>query len=457
MYQLSSSSRAVVLLSSRTTIRRCLATAERARSYLDAWVGFSSKGTAPDAQQRLNGKTQNIPPLLLSGSSYLIPTLRIERNDTPQSISTRIAMALEDSYPPTTGLVKSMLRGKETALGRWQAPIILDLQALVPDGSPHYSPPQRGLLVDLVKALGNYGIRVVGVTNTPPILEDEAAQQLALPSFMSKGRVLDRHSTASKFLVEDVVKMILTKTKETAVNEMMDPEVNNKLASDENVSHVRTELEGNDAPLNGAAPLADKSDHEDATMTLPTPGRGTHEASDAPLNEAITLTNKSDDGGMSMLPTLEGGTHGKRDAPLNGATTLAGKSGDKGDNSTLSFQTPEEGTHVYHGSVRSGQQVAAKQNQSLIIIGSVNSGGEVLSDRDIFVFGKLRGRALAGLASENGSARIFSTSFDPELICIGDTFTTVDAVTELGLHRPGEAAMVYLDSRRELVFEPIPL
>lgn len=313
-----------------------------------------------------------------------------------------------------------MLRSKETAAGRWQAPIILDLHALVPDGSPHYSPPQRGLLVDLVKALGEYGIRVVGVTNNPPILEEEAVQQLGLPSFMSKGRVLDRQSTTLKFRVEDVVKMVLTKTEETAVIEMMDPEVFNTLAADDNVSHVTTKLEQNEAPLNGAATLADKSD-DDATSTLPTP---------------------------------KGDIHGETDASLTGAATLADKSD---DDATSTLLTPEGVTHVYHGSVRSGQQVAAKQNQSLIIIGSVNSGGEVLSDRDIFVFGKLRGRALAGLASANGSARIFSTSFDPELICIGDTFTTVDAVTELGLHRPGEAAMVSLDSRRELVFEPIPL
>jgi septum formation inhibitor MinC len=274
-----------------------------------------------------------------------------------------------------------------------------------------------------VKALGEYGIRVVGVTNTPPILEDEAVQQLGLPSFMSKGRVLDRQSTTLKFRVEDVVKVIVTKTEETAANEMINPEVYNTPASDDNVSHVTIELEHNDAPLNGASTWADKSG-DDATSTLPTP---------------------------------EGGTHGERDAPLNGPTTLPDKSDDKDDDATSVFPTPEGGTHVYHGSVRSGQQVAAKQNQSLIIIGSVNSGGEVLSDRDIFVFGKLRGRALAGLASANGSARIFSTSFDPELICIGDTFTTVDAVTELGLHRPGEAAMVSLDSRRELAFEHIPL
>jgi septum formation inhibitor MinC len=59
---------------------------------------------------------------------------------------------------------------------------------------------------------------------------------------------------------------------------------------------------------------------------------------------------------------------------------------------------------------------------------------------------------------EDETARIFATSFDPELICIGDTFTTVDTVSELGLDKPGEAAMVTLDSKnRELIFQHIPL
>jgi septum formation inhibitor MinC len=362
--------------------------------------------------------------LLLTGSSYLIPTLRIERNDTPQSISTRIALALEDTHPPSIGLVKSMLQGKETATGTWHAPIILDLHALVPDGSPHYTPPQHGLLLGVVKALGDYGIRVVGVTNTPPILEEEAVQQLGLPSFMSKGRVLDRQS--AKFHIEDVVKMILAKTEETAVIEMANPEMDFDPDSDNNSSSFKTESEKKDPkgasnnPVNGSSALgADNADDKDGKT-------------------------------MSSLSILDGDT----------PPSVADKSDDdddKDDYTISSLPSPEGGTDVYHGSVRSGQQVVAKQNQSLIIIGSVNSGGEVLSDRDIFVFGKLRGRALAGLACANASARIFSTSFDPELICIGDTFTTVNAVTELGLHRPGEAAMVSLDSCRELVFEHIPL
>ena len=341
-------------------------------------------------------------PLLLSGSSYLIPTLRIERTDTPESISDRIRAALEDSQIPNTGIVKSMLRGKATASGvsRWKAPVILDMSALGPDGSPHYAraPPQRGLLNHLVRVLGQYDIQVVGVTNSPPILEEEAVEKLGLPSFLSKARVLDRQSATSKVKIEDVVKMLLIKSKEE--NSMEEEEHICIAVSTEQVSEEMSE-----------APKEVKQDE---------------------LHD--------------VKPVVE---EPKGAEKVNNEDSSVGES-------TLS---PEGGTYVYQGSVRTGQQVAAPQNKSLIVIGSVNSGGEVLSDRDIFVFGKLRGRALAGLATSkhDESARIFATSFDPELICIGDTFTTVDAVSELGLNKPGEAAMVTLDSNRELVFQHIPL
>eukprot|EP00550_Attheya_septentrionalis_P012151 CAMPEP_0198302482 /NCGR_PEP_ID=MMETSP1449-20131203/55379_1 /TAXON_ID=420275 /ORGANISM="Attheya septentrionalis, Strain CCMP2084" /LENGTH=250 /DNA_ID=CAMNT_0044004839 /DNA_START=17 /DNA_END=769 /DNA_ORIENTATION=+ len=142
--------------------------------------------------------------------------------------------------------------------------------------------------------------------------------------------------------------------------------------------------------------------------------------------------------------------------------------------------SPPRFATVYHGNVRSGQLVASERNQSVIIIGSVNSGGEVLSDGDVFIFGRLKGRAMAGLGAggaqskiepidrddeENShsekeitlSARIFASHFDPELICIGDAFTTVDNVTDFGLNKAGEAAMVSLDEKGQLSFERIPL
>ena len=145
----------------------------------------------------------------------------------------------------------------------------------------------------------------------------------------------------------------------------------------------------------------------------------------------------------------------------------------------------------------------------MVIIGSVNPGGEVWSEGDVYVFGKLRGRVLAGLsdvggsdssnqkrensmdASDDGSSlktndgykhdsnskhdarkaaqsgakpksnstsKIFATSFDPELVCIGNKFMTIDDVTQCGLLDGVGPAMVTVDKLTgELLFEKIEL
>jgi septum site-determining protein MinC len=45
---------------------------------------------------------------------------------------------------------------------------------------------------------------------------------------------------------------------------------------------------------------------------------------------------------------------------------------------------------------------SSSENGNLVILGNVSSGGEVVSDGDIHVYGNLRGRALAGLGGGNG-------------------------------------------------------
>jgi septum site-determining protein MinC len=87
--------------------------------------------------------------------------------------------------------------------------------------------------------------------------------------------------------------------------------------------------------------------------------------------------------------------------------------------------------------VRSGQQLYAEK-QSLVIFGSVNEGGEVLADGDIFVFGRLCGRVVAGLGSPQGTNesgedithQIFATSFQPSLVGIGSVFVIPDDYEE---------------------------
>mmetsp|Transcript_10261 Transcript_10261/g.22816 ORF Transcript_10261/g.22816 Transcript_10261/m.22816 type:complete len:281 (-) Transcript_10261:65-907(-) len=156
----------------------------------------------------------------------------------------------------------------------------------------------------------------------------------------------------------------------------------------------------------------------------------------------------------------------------------------------------DNSTKVHKGSIRSGQLLSSDApNQSLVIIGSVNPGGEVWSEGDVYVFGKLRGRVLAGLSNVGGDdnvhgvdsalggnshdesrkeeesplhgnrpkkstgSKIFATSFDPELVCIGNKFTTIDDVAQTcGLLDGVGPAMVTVDETTgELLFERIEL
>jgi septum site-determining protein MinC len=84
---------------------------------------------------------------------------------------------------------------------------------------------------------------------------------------------------------------------------------------------------------------------------------------------------------------------------------------------------------IHYGAVRSGQQIYA-EGSSLVIVGSVNSGGEVLADGDIHVYGNLKGRAIAGLGGSH-DASIFAQKFEPSMVGIVDAFAIIDDFPQL--------------------------
>ena len=76
--------------------------------------------------------------------------------------------------------------------------------------------------------------------------------------------------------------------------------------------------------------------------------------------------------------------------------------------------------------VRSGQQVYARDGD-LIVLGTVNAGGEVLADGNVHIYGALRGKAIAGAAGDK-DARLFCQRFDPELVSIAGLFRVADQI-----------------------------
>ena len=97
-------------------------------------------------------------------------------------------------------------------------------------------------------------------------------------------------------------------------------------------------------------------------------------------------------------------------------------------NQTVSVPIVAKHNKIVRQNIRSGQQVYAKDS-NLIIIGSVGNGAEVIADGNIHIYGKLRGRAIAGAAGNKGSA-IFCQSIEAELISIAGTYWLSEAIEE---------------------------
>lgn len=99
--------------------------------------------------------------------------------------------------------------------------------------------------------------------------------------------------------------------------------------------------------------------------------------------------------------------------------------------------------------VRAGQIVYAEKND-LIVVGPVNPGAQLIADGNIHVYGRLRGRAVAG-AHGATQARIYCQRLEAELIGIDSAYLTAEDIAPATF---GQAVQVSWDAGRCLV---IPL
>lgn len=84
-------------------------------------------------------------------------------------------------------------------------------------------------------------------------------------------------------------------------------------------------------------------------------------------------------------------------------------------------------TKFYKGSLRSGQKIEFEG--SLVIIGDVNAGAEVLAEENVVVLGILRGMAHAG-AKGNKEAIIAAASIESAQIRIADIVKEIEKNNE---------------------------
>lgn len=81
---------------------------------------------------------------------------------------------------------------------------------------------------------------------------------------------------------------------------------------------------------------------------------------------------------------------------------------------------------IIYNQIRSGQKIYSK-NSDLVIVNSVNSGAELISDGNIHIYGIMRGRALAG-ASGDVNCQIFCTSLFAELVSIAGAYWSMEQI-----------------------------
>lgn len=96
-------------------------------------------------------------------------------------------------------------------------------------------------------------------------------------------------------------------------------------------------------------------------------------------------------------------------------------------------------TRIVTEPVRSGTQIYARGGD-LIVTAAVSAGAELMADGNIHVYGRLRGRALAG-ATGDTTARIFCTRLEAELVSIAGRYLVSE---QLPVEHQGGAVQIAL-------------
>ncbi len=158
--------------------------------------------------------------------------------------------------------------------------------------------------------------------------------------------------------------------------------------------------------------------------------------------------------GYGMIPVgVYGGTKAQNIAaqtmelPIL-SDAITNKSHAKQSTAKKTTQATSTTTKIITHQVRSGQRVYAPGG-NLVILSNVSSGGEVMADGDIHVYGALRGRAFAGIKKNTG-ARIFCQSLHAELVSVAGRYRLCE---NLATEFIGKQVQIYL-KHKALKIEP---
>ncbi len=116
---------------------------------------------------------------------------------------------------------------------------------------------------------------------------------------------------------------------------------------------------------------------------------------------------------------------------------LPRKSADPEPQAVPQPEEPVSTTVLVTEPVRSGQRIYSERGD-VVVVGSVASGAEVIAHGNVHVYGRLRGRALAGVHGDE-TARIFCQSLEAELIAIAGLYKTSEEIGDAFVQRPVQA------------------
>ena len=100
-------------------------------------------------------------------------------------------------------------------------------------------------------------------------------------------------------------------------------------------------------------------------------------------------------------------------------------------------EAPVSTTVLVTEPVRSGQRIYAERGD-VVVVGSVSSGAEIIAHGNVHIYGRLRGRALAGVHGDE-TARIFCQSLEAELIAIAGLYKTSEEMGDAFAQQPVQA------------------
>ncbi len=107
---------------------------------------------------------------------------------------------------------------------------------------------------------------------------------------------------------------------------------------------------------------------------------------------------------------------------------------------------PSLGAQQHEGTVRSGQQIYAR-DRDLIVTGAIANGAEVIADGNIHVYGSLRGRAMAGAQGDEG-VRIYVSDFRAELVAIAGHYRVFEQIPK---DLEGQSVQCWLDGEKLMI------